>query len=111
MENNPLILADMLAAEGSALAQMDLISESELQLYKQGVSLIGKAYPMFSGFAQESLDSFSDKKDNVQRSASYRRPAEDSLTMMYNLIGMMLRLSGEDQHTINQLIQLAERFS
>ena len=108
---NPLTLADMLAVEGKTLAQAKLINKSELQLYKEGICLIGKAFPAFGVFAQESLEIFSEDNQKENRPATYRRLEADTCTLMYNLIAMMIELPENDQQTISQLIQVADRFS
>lgn len=108
---NPLTLADMLAAEGKTLAQAKLINKSELQLYKEGIRLIGKAFPAFGMFAQESLEIFSEDDQKKNRLEMYHRPEADTHTLMYNLIAMMIEFPENDRQTISQLIQVAARFS
>ena len=106
---NPLTLADLLAVEGKTLAKAQMINEQELHLYKEGVRLIGKVYPAFNTFVQESLEMFSE--DGEKSLEMYRRPEADTYTLMYNLIAMMIELPESDQKTISQLIQVSERFS
>ena len=70
---NPLTLADMLAVEGKTLAQAKLINKSELQLYKEGICLIGKAFPAFGvGVAGNLLGGQSERKSagNVPQTGS-----------------------------------------
>ena len=93
------------------MAQMNLIVELELQLYKQVIHLIGQQYPTLSDIVQELLDSFSEKKRDTQQITSYHRPENDSYFMMYNLIGIAFWLPEVDICTISQLIRVAQRFS
>lgn len=109
---NPLWLADTLAAEGGALARMDIGIDADTELYEQVLVLVGKAYPAAAEYIQESLASFQEEKAKDKRPADLvqRRP-EDTNRLLLNLLDLLKRLSSsKDRKSVAQLISFVGKW-
>ncbi len=109
---NMLWLADALAAEGAALARMDISTEEDVALYEQVLRLIGKACPAAARYAGESLETFlQDKMVEKTSGAPKKRHEEDTALLLCSLQELAALLSGTDRQTVVQLIGFVEKWS
>lgn len=109
---NMLWLADALAAEGAALARMDISTEEDVALYEQVLRLIGKACSAAARYAGESLETFlQDKMVEKTSGAPKKRHEEDTALLLCSLQELAALLSGTDRQTVVQLIGFVEKWS
>lgn len=108
---NMLWLADALAAEGAALARMDISTEEDVALYEQVLRLIGKACPAAARYAGESLETFlQDKMAEKTSGAPKKRHEEDTALLLCSLQELAALLSGTDRQTVVRLIEFVEKW-
>lgn len=108
---NMLWLADALAAEGAALARMDISIEEDVALYEQVLQLVGKAYPAAARYAAESLETFLHDKMAGKTSAVPKKRNEEDTALMLRSLSELADLSSEtDRKAVIQLIGFVEKW-
>lgn len=110
---NPIWLAHALESEGAALAQMDISDAGDVERYEKVLQLVGKAYPVASVFAQESIENLRTVKsmNKSHPKTLCRRDDQDAYCLLYHLMNLLLRLPLEsDRAYVLDLINFVEQW-